>query len=140
MAHPNGVHTYLPSGRFSVSRSYLAGIRFHCNSDNIPSLADGLFTVTSVSSPHIVQYVELAASFVDWTSNGWTLDHIIIADWYVILPSPTEYPNNGHSLEYRWDTTLRAMSLHLFFPVANTEYWFPLSSGGGGYWLNPVPG
>lgn len=139
MAHPNGVHTYLPSGGFSFSRSYLAGIRFHCNSDNIPSLTGGLFTVTSISSPNVVQYVELDPNFVEWTSNGRTLDRVIVADWYVILPSPTEYPNNGHTLQYKWDTAERAMSLHLFFPLPDREYWFPLAGGGGGYWLDPVP-
>jgi hypothetical protein len=139
MAHPNGTHSYVPSGRFSFRRSYIAGIRFRCNVDNVPSFTDGLFTITSVSSPSVIQYVELNPNFVDWSSNGWTLDHVITGDWYVILPSPVEHANNGHELAYIWDSVRGCMALRISFPLADQNYWFPLAGGGGGYWLDPVP-
>jgi len=82
----------------------------------------------------------LLPEFLAWSSNSYTLDYIITEYYYVISPSPTKIPNSGAILRYKWDTPLGAMILEVEKESPDTEITYELESGGGGYWLNPVPG
>jgi len=130
-----------PNGRFALRRSYITHIVLQQNTDNYPpTLSDNLITWPSLGFPSIVQYMTLLPEFLVWNSNGYTLDHIITAYWYIVLPSTTPIPNSGAVLRYKWRSDLQGMCLEIQKELPNTELIIDLAAADGDYWLNPVPG
>lgn len=129
-----------PSDRFRVIRGWVTHWRLRQNNDNFPPVWNGSqFVWPSVGFPHIVQYATILPEFNPWSSNAYTLDHIITEYYYTSAPSPTPIPNAGLVLRYVWDTTLNAMVLELQKEFPDTVAYFDLSGGVGGYWLDPIP-
>ncbi|HSS99947.1 MAG TPA: hypothetical protein VLK33_23090 [Terriglobales bacterium] len=88
-----GTGTFLPWGRFSIPRSYVAGVvnydaGFTLTQDVNKFALDFHPTYTSV------YHWTFSLKFWLWSSNVWTLDHIITESYYVNLPDPTQIPLN----------------------------------------------
>ncbi len=139
MPHPAGSVTFLPGGRFTFCRGFLGSFEWFVNPDNDIISFDGeIFTIGSHGSPNIVQYVQIDTAWWSWSSNAYTLDHLVIAYWYVILPSPTEIPNSGLVIHLKWSHQLgwyvqfqkESPSVHIPFTIETEP---------GDYWLAPVP-
>lgn len=141
MAHPAGSVSYTPAGGFAFPRSYIKHIVLNVNDDNDNVvLTDNIFTIYSDAFPNIVQFIELYDPFMAWSSNAYTLDKLVVAYWYIISPSPTEYPNAGLNCRFGWDEGVGGMVISLTKDLANTRLLYSLPGGAGGYWLDPVPG
>jgi hypothetical protein len=82
----------------------------------------------------------LLPEFLVWSSNGYTLDHIITAYWYIVLPSTIPVANSGAILRYKWRSDLQGMCLEIQKELPNTEWIIDLAAADTDYWLNPVPG
>ena len=96
MPHPAGSFTSIPNARFAFNRGYIRWFEWFVNSDNAGVTFDGtIFTIPSVGFPNIVQFVEIYTPWWEWSSNSYTLDHLVVAYWYIITPSPVEHPNAG---------------------------------------------
>lgn len=129
-----------PGDRFALRRSFITHLTLLQNTDNYPpTIVDNIITWPSVAFPSIVQYMEILPQFLEWSSNAYTLDHIITGYWYTVSPSPTPIPNSGAVLRYRWNSSLGAMTLEIEKESANTTLNVNLGGGVGGYWLDPVP-
>lgn len=104
MPHPAGSFTCVPNNRFCFNRGYIFWFEWFVNSDNAGVTFDGeIFTIPSATFPNIVQYVQIHPGWWDWSSNSYTLDHLVQAYWYVILPSPVEHPNAGLVIRFMDD-------------------------------------
>lgn len=138
MAHPSGSVSYDPSGRFSFCRGFILWFDWYVNSDNAAISFDGeIFTIGSVAYPNIVQYVQLRPPWWDWSSNFYTLDHLVQAYWYVILPSATEIPNSGLVVHFKFDPA-RGWGIQFQKESPDTIVHFTLPPTEPGYWLYPL--
>lgn len=140
MPHPVGSKTFIPNGRFAFNRGYISWFEWFLNVDNAGVTFDGLiFTIPSVGFPNIVQYVEIDPAWWEWSSNSYTLDHLVIAYWYVILPSPTEFANGGLVIHFIWDDD-KGWGIQFQKESPDTHVPFIIEQSPSDYWLSPVPG
>lgn len=86
-----GTGHYYPHGRFTFPRSYVAKVVNH----------DAGFTLTQTFNHFELNFHPTYPSVYHWTfderwwlwtSNVWTLDHIITESYYVNTPDPTQIP------------------------------------------------
>lgn len=122
----------LPQGQFAFPRSYVPGI--YVRHDGLPpTLVDNLLTFVVAGSPDALVRVWFDEKFLPWSSNRWTLDHIIVdasyqyptSDQIRPLPSNLTYQEvPGVSVPcLTFDTWYSALwSFVLFEPPAG-EYW-----------------
>jgi len=139
MPHPAGSVTFDPSGSFSFCRGFLGSFEWFVNSDNDNITFDGeIFTIYSHGFPSIVQYVQINTAWWPWSSNAYTLDHLVVAYWYVILPSPVEIPNAGLVVHF-----LRSADLGWYVQfqkeLPGVHLPFDIETEPDNYWLAPVP-
>lgn len=140
MPHPAGSVAYDPSGGFSLCRGYVTWFEWFVNSDNAAISFDGTtFILGSIGYPHVVQYVEIRPSWWPWNSNHYTLDHLVVAYWYVVLPDPTEIPNSG--LVVRWmNDPVKGFGIQFQKESPDTHVPFIFGQAPPTYWAYPLPG
>lgn len=138
MPHPAGSVTFDPGGRFVFNRGYISWFEWFLNSDNAGVTFDGtIFTIPSVGFPNVVQYVEIDPAWWEWSSNAYTLDHLVIAYWYIILPSPVEIPNSGLVVHFLWDDD-DGWGIQFQKESPTTHEAFTLEAMPSTYWLYPL--
>lgn len=138
MAHPTGSWSFSPGGRFCFNRGYLNFFEWFVNSDNAGVTFDGeVFTIPSAGFPNIVQYVQIKPDWFPWTSNGYRLNQLVKAYWYVILPSPTEFPNAGLVVRFLWDVS-KGWGVQFQKESPTNHEAFVLEQAPSDYWAQPV--
>jgi hypothetical protein len=138
MPHPPGSFTCDPGPRFCFNRGYIEWFEWFVNSDNAGVSFDGtIFTISSAAFPNIVQYVEINPAWWQWSSNSYTLDHLVIAYWYVILPSPEEHPNAGLVCRFMNDPDA-GWGIQFQKESPTNHESFPLEPMPSTYWLYPL--
>lgn len=138
MTHPVGSVAFDPNARFAFNRAYITWFEWFLNSDNAGVTFDGsTFTIPSATFPNIVQYVEINPAWWHWSSNSYTLDHLVVAYWYIILPSPVEHPNGGLGVRFVWrDADGWGIQFQKESPTNHEP--FLIEQAPSSYWLAPL--
>lgn len=138
MPHPAGSVSFDPGPRFCFNRGYIFWFEWFVNTDNEGVTFDGTtFTISSSAFPNIVQYVELDPAWWPWSSNTYTLDHLVVAYWYVILPDPTEHANSGLVVRFM-DDPAEGWGIQFQKESPTTHEEFLIEQMPTTYWLYPL--
>ena len=86
-----GAGTYFPHAGFAFPRSYLAGVWIVLNPGSSVTWTDNFALAADVGGT-VTAGIEIAENIFPWSSNAYTLDHLITQSWYKVAPSPTEIP------------------------------------------------
>jgi hypothetical protein len=133
---PIGTGSFIPSGRFSTTRSYFRGIGFDISGYTVLSTANAYYW-QKISDPNEVWTIVVDERFWLWSSNHWTLDHIITDFYYTLYPSPTQNPQPYTLQPWLREENLSPYLLLQFaavdfgefhyvdFPAAPPGYWRP---------------
>jgi hypothetical protein len=132
-----GVGSYYPSARFSIPRSYVATVWGHSAGFALTQTANS-FTLDFRPTFGSVYHWRFDPRWWVWSSNVWTLDHLITDSWYENPPDPTQIPLNFglYWVRYAPDylpSVRFAPNLSSSVPVQATFPTFPLS-----YWTRPT--
>lgn len=88
-----GTGAYYPSGTFTTPRSYVAKIINHSAGFHLTQF-ENVFTL-SFEPIYISVYTWVFhPHFWAWSSNAWSLDHIIVESYYQNPPDATKIPLN----------------------------------------------
>jgi len=134
-----GTITYSPSGRFAFPRSYVYGIAIGRYGDTITQVANE-FTIHAVPPDPSFAVLRLDPRFWLWSSNRWTLDHVI-TDWYVDIGGiPPHVPLTG-TLSWQTNHLLHRAMLRFDWYITDPDYeFFSFYSQPLNYWLpKPLP-
>lgn len=134
-----GTATYFPGGRFAFTRSYIFGINIGRYGDTITN-AFNVYTIHAVPpDPSVAIFVMDNRCWL-WTSNRWTLDHVIEEAYVLVGGVPPKIPL-AFTLSYVFDHTRHRGILQLEWYVTLPDYqYFALPSAPSQYWLpKPLP-
>jgi hypothetical protein len=129
-----GVGLYNPQGIFAFPRSYIQKIGF--DAVFFPML-HGMpnFVFQPSESPEINLHVTIFDRFVPWSSNSYTLDHIITEAWYNYHPDMTEIP---YPFRLVYVPAIDSTGSGLYFRKQgsfSSPVWFDLPPRDQPYWL-----
>jgi len=87
-----GAGTYVPNGQYNFPRSYIRGFGIQIVAGNIAQ-SDNVFVLTNPPSPSVYT-LSINEYFWNWSSNRYTMDHVIGESFYSPLGdgSNTEMP------------------------------------------------
>lgn len=128
-----GTGAFYPGGRFTFPRSYIAKV-FNCSAGFALSQNGNKFELSFHPAYPSVYHWTFHPDFWKWTSNAWTLDHIITECYYVDTPSTVQIPLNfglywvryapSHSPQLQFAPNLSTVSpIQASFPSYPPSYW-----------------
>ncbi len=132
-----GTGAFYPGGRFTFPRSYLAKVE-NCSAGFSLVQTYNKFSLSFAPAYVSVYHWTFDERFWVWTSNVWTLDHIITECYYEQTPDPTQIPLNFglYWVRYPPDPVPQlqfAPNLSTAVPIkANLPAQLP------GYWTRPT--
>lgn len=134
-----GTGTFLPSGRFSFPRAYILDFYVYRNGNTVIQQGNK-FIVTDAFNPQQKATFICHTNFLPWSSNGWTLDHIIVQSFYVTFTGGPEIPL-PFNLDFQFNSTLKRNGLYLgWIDLKVDPQRFPLDPAPADYWLpKPLP-
>lgn len=88
-----GTGAFYPGGRFTFPRSYIGKVH-NCTAGFLLTQTANSFTLDFRPTFSSVYHWRFDPRFWVWSSNVWTLDHIITDSWYENPPDPTQIPLN----------------------------------------------
>ena len=132
-----GAGSYSPQGQFALPRSYVRGIAVQIVS-GFTVQTGNLFTLQNPPDPTLYFFI-LDSHFYPWSSNRWTLDHMLSDSYYqpggvgAFVPMPfllTYYIRPSNNSPYV-----------IFSPFSSPGglTYFDLPGAPGGYWASPWP-
>lgn len=132
-----GIGSYSPNGRFSFPRSYIAEV-INCTAGFSLTQNVNEFSLSFHPIFPSVYHWTFNLKFWLWSSNVWSLDHIITESYYVDTPNPTQIPLNFALYWVRqapdFKPSLRfAPNLSTVNPVVAALPIYP-----PGYWARPT--
>jgi len=89
---PIGPVTYQPSPSIAFPRSYVAALRIWMGGNHVVTWNGNEARMDIVGPPAHYYIFRFSDFFIPWSSNAYTLDHILTDAFYVIPPSPTQNP------------------------------------------------
>lgn len=131
-----GIGTFNPSGQFSLTRSYFATIEFD-NVSFVFAQTGRIMTATLASFPGWLWRWGIDQRFYDWSSNHWTLDHLLdISDATPPGGSPLAQPYILQAARYTGEQKFRLIvsnpflstgaRVRMVIPGPAAPYWLPL--------------
>lgn len=132
-----GTGTFSPMGRFVSPRSYVANI-INCSAGFLLTQNVNKFSLDFRPVYPSVYHWTFSLKWWLWSSNAWSLDHIITESYYVNEPDPTQIPLNFGLYWVRQAPSFRPALL--FAPNLSTvmPITFPLPTYPPGYWARPT--
>lgn len=115
---PVGTGSFIPSGRFAFPRSYVRGIGFDIAGYVVTSSLNSYYW-TKISDPNEVWTITVDPRFYPWSSNRWTLDHVVTDFYYTLAPDPTPHPQ-PYTLQ--WWTRDDNLSPYLLLQFAAVDF------------------
>lgn len=128
-----GTGAFYPGGRFTFPRSYIAKVE-NCSAGFTLSQDVNKFALDFHPTYASVYHWTFSLKFWLWSSNVWTLDHIITESYYVNLPDPTQIPLNfglywvryppAHTPQLQFAPNLSTVApIQAAFPTYPPHYW-----------------
>ena len=129
-----GTGTFTPQGQFSFPRSYVGNVAFPADWDlEGHTLHQFVFNDFRFYNDRI--FCNLYSPLWAWSSNSYTLDHVVVDLFYHALPSTLDTPP-PYTLKFLPATPLHAATLALTSPFFSTTLqYFPLPPVDQPYWL-----
>ena len=132
-----GVGAFYPSARFTIPRSYVAKVVNHSAGFLLTQTAN-TFTLDFRPTYGSIYHWTFDIRWWLWSSNTWTLDHIITESYYLDPPYVTQVPLNFglYWVRYAPDYLPQvqfAPNLSTSTPVQASFPTYPLS-----YWARPT--
>ena len=110
-----GTGVFSPQGQFSVQRSFIQVVAI-----------DGIFLPVATLGPNFEfhptagptqhYFISFLPEFWAWSSNSYTLDHIVTEAYYTFPPSPIQFPFN-YELRYFPPTPSENGGVFFVFPT-----------------------
>jgi len=135
MTHPTGNLVFSQGGAFTVPRSYLNDVIWDAEIHLGFTQTDSLWTLTYSPLPLYRAYVKIRDEFWNWSSNAYTLDHIIEYCYEQLSPSDPETDallfvfvdyNATIKRPALWFRTVApGQELHYSLPPRTAPYWTP---------------
>lgn len=130
-----GTVTYVPQPKFWFNRAYIRRFAFGFNVGAAIVQTGNVFEITDTTNPIVHVHCKLRDDFWDWSSNSYTLDHVVEDWWLIIDPSPTPLPLN-FILSHWWNAPDAKLGILLYLagsthqypvtlPFSDPTYWFP---------------
>lgn len=124
----------MPNGGFSFPRSYVGNVAFPSDWDLEEHIL-GQFIFNDFRFYNDRIFCNLYAPLWAWSSNNYTLGHVVVDLFYHPLPSTVDTPT-PFTLRFRPAVPGRAATLELTSPFFGTALQdFPLPSVDQPYWL-----
>jgi len=128
-----GTGAFYPGGRFTFPRSYIGKV-FNCSAGFLLTQSFNQFTLDFRPTFGSIYHWTFDERFWLWTSNVWTLDHIITESYYMDPPYTTQVPLNfglywvryapSHVAQLQFAPNLSSASpLEATFPAPLPGYW-----------------
>lgn len=132
-----GTGAFYPGGRFTFPRSYLAKVE-NCSAGFSLTQDFNKFSLSFAPTYVSVYHWTFDERFWVWTSNVWTLDHIITESYYVNTPDPTQIPLNFglYWVRYAPDPVPQLQFAPNLSTVSPIKAIFPAQLPG--YWTTPT--
>lgn len=124
---------FFPQGQFALPRSYLHGLVLSTDHD-FASLVGDVIIAGYASIPDFTAFIFLDSRFIPWTSNRWTLDHIVTSAFYC-YPCPDTI--HDYSVIVNWEPAPYPAMQKIHIVNAGSSlytYFFDLPSGPDDYW------
>lgn len=129
-----GTGTFFPQGQFSFIRPYVGNFAVP-SVWNLESHSAHQFVFNDFGIYNDRIFINLFPAFWGWTTNNYTLDHIVTDCYYHALPSTVDTPT-PFSLTFVPATPTRLATLKLLSPYfATTLQYFPLPARDQPYWM-----
>jgi hypothetical protein len=131
-----GTATFHPNGRYAFPRSYVYGINIGRYGDTITAV-DNVYTIHAVPPDPSVAIFVVDNRFWLWTSNRWTLDHIVAEAYVLVNNLPPKLPLD-FTLSWVFDHTRHRAILQIEWFVTLPDFqYFALPAPPSNYWLPP---
>jgi hypothetical protein len=88
-----GTGAFYPSGRFTFPRSYIAKVEI-CTAGFALNQDGNAFEIDFRPTFNTIYHFRFHPNFWPWSSNAWSLDHIITQCYHTSPPSPVQNPLN----------------------------------------------
>jgi len=133
--------TNFPSPVWAFPRSYIRGFRIYGPYGPVIRIGNRFEATFTAGSYTNISVWEIYANFMDWNSNGYTLDHIIIDAYYTEPPSTfrNPLPSNCGFLTRQHDNFSWLNISYATVPWTGTHFDFPLELQPVDYWLPVNP-
>lgn len=128
-----GVGTYVPNGQYAFPRSYIRGFGIQIVAGTITQLGNG-FVLSNPPSPAVYAVI-INDYFYNWSSNGYTLDHVIGESYYSPLGDGSYIPMPFLLQFYNRTDERGSWIVYSPFSSPGGVTWFELPPAPPGYWL-----
>lgn len=127
--------TCFPQGQFAFPRSYVPGLVVRCDPPGAV-LAGNVLQFWVAGPPDALCVVTFEPNFIMWSSNRWTLDHLVQSATYSYPPA---LPSFTLPFYVRWVVRPGETRARIEIDAQYGANWLPvdLPSQPGGYWLPP---
>ena len=127
---------FVPNAQFVILRSYIYKLQF-LDETGALFVSGNEFTIALVGSPGYAHVYKIFEHVLDWSSNRYTLDHIVEDCWWRDDANPTHHPQ-AYSVTYFHDPIDKLPTIKVFNPfsqAASANYVLPPAPPN--YWLPP---
>lgn len=132
-----GAGTFIPSGQFAFPRSYLRGIWLSFDTPAIVNWTYNRVTFADSVTPVVTGAISIFYNAWAWSSNRYTVDHMVTESWYSFdngvtkIPLPfalTWFLDSDFStwLVYNPFSALGTGAFKHDMPAAPPSYWRPM--------------
>lgn len=130
--------TLAPSAQFAFPRSYVAQLMVLDNVSDVERSGDTITVHLDRSIGYGIVYV-LNSYIIPWSSNRYTIDHVIYDCWWFAFFDGVHHPQ-GYSVYYECRGSPPLPSILIANPAGWTiDNILPIPSAPAGYWLPPYP-
>lgn len=138
MPHPTGILTYTPTGQFNLPRSYVPELHLYIESHLTYSLVGNEIQFLYSLAPTYRAFLKIRDVFWNWSSNTYSLDHIVEWAYQTNFTGDTETSFALH-VAYEFNTARKAPAIRLqtISPALNS--WIQLPQRNVPYWLFDFP-
>lgn len=132
-----GSPTYNPDGGFAFIRAYVPQITFGFAANAIITHSAEQFYITDGNNLDVHVVVNFFDKFWAWSSNGYTIDHLVVDSWVELTSVPgVKFPLN-FNLFYKWDAANHRPEMLYYLPGYTDRYTFQLPPATAPYWVPP---
>ena len=133
-----GAGTFVPNGQFAIPRPYLRGVWLSFDTPAIVAWTGNTVNFADGLMPVVVGRISFFNNFWNWSSNSYTLDHLVIESWYSFNGGITEIPL-PFALTWYTDTDLSTYLVYNPFSAVGTgAFKHDMPEAPPGYW-RPAP-